>query len=68
MLWLAINKQSSSSIKTRSITRQTTLSSSDGNLAMNNDQQPSLCDVMKELKIMNGKIDNVITNINELKT
>ena len=59
---------SSNTSKTRSTTRQTKLSASDGNLAMKNDDQPSLGDVMNELKTMNGKIDNVITSLNELKT
>ena len=59
---------SSNTSKTRPITRQTKLSASDGNLAMKNDHQPSLGDVMNELKTMNGKIDNVITSLNELKT
>ena len=57
---------SSNTSKTRSITRQTKLSASDGNLAMKNDDQPSLGDVMNELKTMNGKIDNVITIKTEL--
>ena len=35
---------------------------------MKNDDQPSLADVMNELKTMNGKIDNVITSLNELNT
>ena len=56
---------SSNTSKTRSITRQTQLSASDGNLAMKNDDQPSLGDVMNELKTMNCKIDNVITSLNE---
>ena len=40
---------SSNTSKTQPITRQTKLSASDGNLAMKNDDQPSLGDVMNEL-------------------